>query len=143
LTFVCSSDLAVHEKILHARIPASLDREIRRRANGLGLSVSTVVRHVLLRTFDLVEDIVTDGANLAIALAGEEGRLPPSRSRAASSGEVLAWQEAILNVNAVCERCNALLPKGGAAAIGIRDGDGARAIICGQCLQALATEEDA
>jgi hypothetical protein len=135
--------MAVQEKVLHARIPASLDREIRKRARGLGLSVSTVVRHVLLHTFDLVEDIVTDGANLAIALAGEEGRLPPPRARTTPSGPVLAWQEAILNVNAVCERCNSLLSKGGAAAIGIRDGDGPRAIICGECLRALGTEEDA
>lgn len=135
--------VAIHEKVLHARIPASLDREIRKRARGLGLSVSTVVRHVLLHTFDLVEDIVTDGTNLAIALAGEEGHLSPPRARTTPDGPVLAWQEAILNVNAVCERCNALLPKGGAAAIGIRDGAGPRTIICAACLRALGMEEDA
>jgi hypothetical protein len=135
--------MAVHQKVLHARIPASLDREIRKRARGLGLSVSTVVRHVLLHTFDLVEDIVTDGTNLAIALAGEEGAVPVARGRAPASAEVVAWQEATLNVNAVCERCNSLLPKGTAAAIGIRDGTGPRAIICRACLEAVATEEDA
>jgi hypothetical protein len=52
--------------------------------------------------------------------------------------EVLAWQDAILNVNAVCDRCNGILQKGSRAGIGVRDQPGPRAIICPPCLAALA-----
>ncbi len=132
-----------NEKVLHARIPGSLDREIKRRARGLGMSVSTVVRNVLLHTFDLVEDIVTDSTNIALSIAGDE--TPPPRGRRASTEHddktgqdaiVLGWQEAVLNVNAVCDRCNAILAKGTAAAIGVLEAPGPRTIICPSCLSA-------
>jgi hypothetical protein len=77
------------------------------------MSVSTVVRNVLLTTFGLVEDIVNDGADIALAVTGQETRAAPTPwARATTSNEVVAWQDAVLNVNAVCDRCNAILPKG-------------------------------
>jgi hypothetical protein len=133
------------EKVLHTRIPAPLDQKIKKRARNLGMSVSTVVRNVLLHTFDLVEDIVTDSAHLAMSIAGEEppaDRSAPRRrsvaSRAGDEAEVIGWQEAILNVNAVCDRCNAILAKGSPAAIGVRNAPGPRAILCMDCLANLA-----
>ena len=135
-----------NEKVLHTRIPESLDRQIKHRARNLGMSVSTVVRNVLLHTFDLVEDIVTDTANLALSIAGDEAQRSDHEPRfrrssahgAASDAEVVGWQEAILNLNAVCDRCNAILEKGMAAAIGIRERPGPPAVICPSCLAALA-----
>jgi hypothetical protein len=138
------------EKVLHTRIPDSLDRQIKRRARNLGMSVSTVVRNVLLHTFDLVEDIVTDSANLAISIAGEDPDPANERARhrknaapptAATDGEILGWQEAILNRNAVCDRCNAILEKGNAAAIGICDPPRSRSIICPACFAAVSKGE--
>lgn len=135
------------EKVLHTRIPESLDREIKRRARSLGMSVSTVVRHVLLHTFDLVEDIVNDSANIALSIAGDGeersekvGRPEPRSARRSASADhdVLAWQEAVLNVNAVCDRCNTVIEKGTDAAIGVRDTPGTRTIICLICLDAIA-----
>jgi len=129
------------ERVLHTRVPESLDRHIKTRARGLGLSVSTVVRNVLLNTFGLVEDIVTDSTNIALAIAGEDNA-PPSATRrgrarvAAEStpGDVVAWQESVLNINAVCDHCNAVLRKGMRAAIGVQDRAGPRTIICRSCL---------
>jgi hypothetical protein len=149
-------------KVLHARIPGSLDREIKRRARSLGISVSTVVRNVLLHTFDLVEDVVSDGAEIALSLAGERStrdggddtsntrqrRARSARpadgagSRPAPRGGVVAWQPAVLNLNAVCGHCNAILRKGVSAAIGIRDGDGPHEILCTACLDELRGDAD-
>jgi hypothetical protein len=136
-----------NEKVLHTRIPGSLDREIKRRARNLGMSASTVVRNVLLHTFDLVEDIVTDSTNIALSIAGEDterarygrGARPPRPAEGDGDGEVLGWQPAILNLNAVCDSCNAILEKGTEAAIGIRERPGPRTIICRACLEALAS----
>jgi hypothetical protein len=128
-------------RVLHTRVPESLDRHIKRRARGLGLSVSTVVRNVLLNTFGLVEDIVTDGTNIALAMAGENAAPTISTRRArertaveATPGDVVAWQEAVLNVNAVCDQCNAVLRKGTSAAVGVRERPGPHTIICPRCL---------
>ena len=129
------------ERVLHTRVPESLDRQLKTRARGLGLSVSTVVRNVLLNTFGLVEDIVTDSTNIALALTGEDTPAPAAgrrrRQDAADAGgeaEVVAWQEAVLNVNAVCDQCNAVLRKGARAAIAVRERPGPRAILCPRCL---------
>jgi hypothetical protein len=130
------------ERVLHTRVPDSLDKHLKRRARTLGMSVSTVVRNVLLTTFGLVEDIVNDGADIALAVTGQDAAPRRARGRtaagAAASEEVVAWQDAVLNVNAVCDRCNAILPRGMRAAIGIRDQPGPRAILCPSCLSALA-----
>ena len=130
------------ERVLHTRVPESLDRHIKRRARSLGMSASTVVRNVLLTTFGLVEDIVSDSADIALAVTGRETSDRRSRMRgrgdgATSPGEVVAWQDAVLNLNAVCEQCNAILHKGSRAGIGVRDQPGPRAIICPACLTSL------
>jgi hypothetical protein len=137
------------EHVLHTRVPASLDRHVKRRARNLGISVSTVVRNVLLSTFGLVEGIVTDSANIALAIAGEDamsrgdhprGRGVPPAATTAAGSDILGWQEATLNVNAVCARCNAVLRRGARAAIGVRDRPGPRAILCKRCLGKLERE---
>lgn len=128
------------ERVLHTRVPDALDRHIKQRARSLGMSASSIVRNVLLTTFGLVEDIVNGSTDIALAAAGEES--PPRRARGTAAtapvAEVVAWQEAILNVNAVCDRCNGILQKGSRAGIGIRDQAGPRAIICPPCLAALS-----
>lgn len=109
------------------------------------MSVSTVVRNILLHTFDLVEDVVTDTTNVALSLTGDRDALPaaPRARRTATEpvtpdgADILGWQEALLNLNAVCSRCNAILARGTTAGIGIRQGSGHPAIICVPCLGAL------
>ncbi len=131
------------ERVLHTRVPDSLDRHIKRRARSLGMSVSTVVRNVLLTTFGLVEDIVADSTDIARAIAGDEtvatrrtgrslgGSAQGSRHEAAG---VLAWHEAVLNVNAVCDHCNAVLRRGTRAAVAVSNPQERRAVICRSCL---------
>ena len=128
-----------NEKMLHARIPESLDREIKRRAGRLGMSVSTIVRHVLLNTFNLVEDIVADSTRVAFSIVGEETDTSGSRIRQRSATRstddpVIGWQEALLNLNAVCDHCNVILAIGTRAAIGIREQSGPPKVICKKCL---------
>ncbi len=106
------------ERVLHTRIPESLDDAIRARAAGLGMSVSNLVRNVLANALEVVE--------------AAAGLAPPPRATG-----VLGWQEAVLARNAVCERCNQILPRGDRAAIAVVDGAGPRAIRCLTCLEEL------
>jgi hypothetical protein len=98
------------------------------------MSVSTVVRHVLLNTFGLVEDIVTDTTNVALSIAG----VPPAPGRdetqTGTDVGIMGWQEVVLHRNAVCEHCNVILPRGTRAAIAVQERPGPRAILCRRCL---------
>ena len=114
------------DRVLQARIPEQLDEEIRTRAEQLGLSVSTVVRNVLFHTFNLVEGVVTDSAQIARVLKARE---TPS---------VIGWQEAVLNKNGICEKCNAILPTGTRAAVGMPV-QAPPALLCLDCLAALSS----
>jgi len=115
------------ERVIHTRVPESLDDEIKTKARRLGVSVSNLVRNVLEHTVELVEDIVTDGADLARSAAS------PRRARAAEPA-VLGWQRAILECNAVCDRCNEILPRGSEAAIAVTAGGSPR-FRCTRCLE--------
>ena len=114
------------DRVLQARIPEHLDEEIRTRAEQLGLSVSTVVRNVLFHTFNLVEGVVTDSAQIAQVF--KERETPP----------VIGWQEAVLNKNGICETCNAILPIGEHAAVGVPVQD-RPLLLCLDCLAALSS----
>jgi len=131
------------DKVLQARIPGDLDEELRDRSATLGLSVSTLVRNALMHTFDLVEGVVLDSTELVRSGRGGKKRSTAANSAGAEAAErrgtVVAWQQAALNLNAVCERCNALLPKGQLAAIGIPIP--ARPVfLCLDCLATLAPD---
>lgn len=71
------------DRVLQARIPSHLDEELRERAEQLGLSVSTVVRNVLLHTFDLVEGVVADSAEIARVIQKRQTRPLPAPARRA------------------------------------------------------------
>ena len=125
------------DRVLQARIPERLDEELRDRAEQLGMSVSTIVRNVLLHTFDLVEGVVTDSSQIARALTGWEAA--PTDSDTETT--VIGWQEAILNRNGVCEQCNVILPVGQRAAIGVPTATRAT-LLCLECLAALSSSAD-
>ena len=58
--------------------------------------------------------------------------VPPGPT--SSLEDVLAWQPIVLGKNAVCARCNELLPRGVDAAIGDNN---PRLIVCADCLEEL------
>ncbi|MEH6587092.1 MAG: hypothetical protein V7720_11050 [Halioglobus sp.] len=125
------------DRVLQARIPEQLDEELRDRAEQLGLSVSTIVRNVLLHTFDLVEGVVIDSSQIARALTGRDAPSPDSDA----DTKVIGWQEVILNKNGVCEACNVILPVGQRATIGVPTGPRAT-LLCMECLAALPSSSD-
>ena len=138
------------ERVIHTRVPESLEAELRKRAQELGVSVSNLVRNVLGHAFGLVGDVVADSHAIARAARGERSGATsePSTAAIASSGaaagnappdpaDVLAWQPIVLGKNAVCSRCNDLLPRGRDAAIGVAEHGGGRVIVCTTCLEEL------
>ena len=116
------------DRVIHTRVPEKLEAELRTRAQDLGISVSNLVRNVLGHAFGLVGDVVADSHAIARAARGE------NRKAADEPDEVIAWQPIVLAKNAICTRCNDILPKGSEAAISI---GGDRQIVCTKCLEEL------
>lgn len=133
------------EKVLHARIPESLDDELRQRAASLGMSVSNLVRNILDNTFDLVEDVIVDSSRVARSARGQRASArPPVDDELAPPelSEIIGWQPLVLNLNAVCFVCNAILPRGSEAAIAVTQASGPRPIICPDCLERSSHDDD-
>ena len=130
------------ERVIHTRVPESLDDEIKRKASDLGLSVSNLVRNVLQNTFGLIEDIVHDSAEIARFDPRERVTERRRSADSAHAPRVLGWQLAILSVNALCESCNAVLAKGTRAGIGIVDGGGPVPFRCQPCLEELSDGDE-
>jgi hypothetical protein len=131
--------------VIHTRVPESLEAQLRKRAEDLGISVSNLVRNVLGHAFGLVGGVVADGHAIARAARGEPATPappgapshpaapPPSPPAPPSIDDVLGWQPIVLGKNAVCVRCNAILPRGTDAAVGL----GTQLVACLACLEEL------
>ncbi|HBZ69122.1 MAG TPA: hypothetical protein DEP35_04990 [Deltaproteobacteria bacterium] len=130
------------ERVIAARVPEALDDEIRRHATSLGLSVSNLVRNMLQNSLGLVGDIVAEGAEIArLARGVRQPRPRLSAGAPAQGGRVIGWQEVRLAGNAVCEVCNAVLPRGGRAAVGVLEGAGTLPLRCEKCIDGAPAEE--
>src|SRR5258706_15188406 len=80
------------DRVIHTRVPESLEAELRRRAQDLGMSVSNLVRNVLGHAFGLVGDVMADGHAVARA-GGVRGKTDRNVATPATAiDDVLAWQ---------------------------------------------------
>ncbi len=122
------------ERVIHTRVPESLEAQLRQRAGDLGISVSNLVRNVLGHAFGLVGDVVADSQKVARAARGETR---PEGAAAPTIEDVLGWQPIVLGKNALCSRCNGLLARGTDAATGVTETGGTRIVICQPCVQEL------
>lgn len=124
-------DVEKKERVIHTRVPESLENQLRERAQDLGISVSNLVRNVLGHAFGLVGDVVADSHAIARAARGDKKQAAPVA--AVSIDDVLGWQPIVLGKNAVCAKCNAILPRGRDAAVGV----GTQLVVCNTCLKEL------
>ena len=116
------------ERVIHTRVPESLEAHLRERAQELGVSVSNLVRNVLGHAFGLVGDVVADSHAIARAARGGDKDKAPS-------DDVIGWQSITLAKNAVCTSCNAILAKGKPASIGMTERGAVGPIVCPTCTE--------
>jgi len=127
-------DVEKKERVIHTRVPESLETQLREKAQDLGISVSNLVRNVLGHAFGLVGDVVADSHAIARAARGDKKQPPaPAPVVTTSIDDVLGWQPIVLGKNAVCAKCNAILPRGRDAAVGV----GTQLVVCQACLEEL------
>ena len=104
------------EKVLHTRVSEGLEKALKEKASQLGLSMSTLVRNVLGATVEVVGEAMLDGVR-------------PD----APTGPILGYQPLTLARNALCDGCNAILPRAttGWLAVG---GEGTT-VVCEPCVE--------
>jgi hypothetical protein len=141
-----SNERERNERVIHTRVPESLEAELKDRAAEMGVSVSNLVRNVLSHALGLVNDIVADTEQIVkSAREGVEASVRAVRGGVAvAQGAsvvpvVLGWQTAVLERNAVCDQCNDVLSRGSDAAIAVFDGPSPATlpVVCLRCLQEL------
>lgn len=125
------------DRVLHTRIPESLEDAIKTKARRLRIPVSNLVRNVLEQTFQLVEEVVDDGLEIANTArrGAERVREAALRTRRRDDAGIYGWQELILNRDERCAGCDAELDRGAAAYRGLSDDPGARRVFhCRGCV---------
>ena len=104
------------QKVLHTRVSADLEKDLKSKAAHLGISVSNLVRNALLNTVDLVESVVVDTARVA---GSAKNLANPDATSNQEAPPIIGWQEVTLNLNAICAQCNEILAKGSKGAIAL------------------------
>jgi hypothetical protein len=85
---------------------------------------------------------MADGASVARAARGERAGGGGGGGGGKAPAVVLAWQPIVMAMNAVCVRCNDVIPRGTDAALGIVDDAAARPVVCPPCLEEIRHGDD-
>ncbi len=125
------------ERVLHTRVPAVLERELKRFADNLRVPVSNLVRTILEDAMSVAdaagESVEARLRKAATHLERERERLRRRIEQDALEG-VVAFQEVTLAVATTCATCGVDLAKGAQAYLGVREeAGGPRVFVCGPC----------
>ncbi len=128
------------ERVLHTRVPAVLERELKRLADNLRVPVSNLVRAVLEDAVN-VADVATENVenrlkNFAENLAQERGKLK-RRVQADPLADVFAFQPVKLAQPTTCAKCEKELKRGETANLGLTEKPRSptdRVFVCDACL---------
>ena len=127
---------AKKERVLHTRVPAVLERELKRFADNLRIPVSNLVRTILEDALS-VADAATENVEERLRRAAEH--LEKERERLKKRMEhdpldgIVAFQQVTLAVPAACAKCARAMPPGSRANLGIGDGAQERVFVCESC----------
>lgn len=138
------------EKVLHTRVPAVLEQELKALAQNLRVPVSNVVRTILE---DAVKTVDVIGRRAESELRDVAKLLGPKKPYAQSAGvavpeegpplaAVVGYQAIRLARDESCTLCGGALERGSEAHLGIRDDGGARVLLGPECLPFRAREEN-
>jgi len=126
-------------RIIQARVPEELSETLGEAARRERVSVSQLIRDVLVDTFTLVDGVVAGTRELSEQVRRDARRIAESaRGRRGEDAvaDVDAWQELLVNRETSCARCGRALARG-ERAFGSVGGGAARVWLCATCAQQL------
>jgi hypothetical protein len=131
------------ERVLHTRVPAVLEAELKRFAQNLRIPVSNLVRTILedaLQMADAAGENVEARLKKAARQIEEERERLKRRVMPDKLRDVLAFQSVTLAQPASCAKCGSSIKPGERAHLGISDNaaPGApRVFVCDPCLPTI------
>jgi hypothetical protein len=129
---------AKKERVLHTRVPAVLERELKRFADNLRIPVSNLVRTILedaLSVADAATENVEERLKKAAHHLEKEREKLKKRMEHDPLEGILAFQQVTLAVPTRCAKCEQELARGSRANLGISEVPGApRRFVCEDCL---------
>jgi hypothetical protein len=114
------------ERVIHTRVPAVLEEELKRFAENLRVPVSNLIRTVL-------EDAVTMADRASKRLSDKLAPHPLSM--------VLGFQPIKMNLDAPCAECAAPLHRGDDAFLGLTNLPGRHLFVCADCVPHVNKEK--
>lgn len=118
---------AIKDRILNARIPEDLDRELREQAERLDMPVSQLVRGILQRTVDLVGNLSGNVEHLVSEVVEDVAGFRETVEAVAGGGrqsvlrQIIAWQPVRCARNSRCWASGVDLQPGDSAWVGVRE----------------------
>lgn len=129
---------AKKERVIHTRVPAVLEAELKRFAEQLRVPVSNVIRTLLedaLSAADRATLRVEEQLISAATHLGEERRkLERKMPRRDPLAGVLGFQPLRINFDGKCAACDADIQRGDDAFLGLTDQPGRTVIVCPACV---------
>lgn len=126
------------ERVLHTRVPAVLERELKRFAENLRVPVSNLVRTILedaLQVADAATGNVEERLKKAAHHLEKEREKLKKRMEHDPLEGILAFQQVTLAQPARCAKCEKELARGSRANLGIAEAPGSpRRFVCEDCL---------
>jgi len=131
---------AKKERVLHTRVPAVLERELKRFADNLRVPVSNLVRTILEDALN-VADAATENVEERLKKAAHQLEVERERLKKRvlhdPLADVFAFQTVTLAQPASCVKCQRDMKPGESAHLGLTDGPvkpGRRIFACDDCL---------
>ena len=130
---------AKKERVLHTRVPAVLERELKRFAENLRVPVSNLVRTILEDALN-VADAATENVEERLKKAAHQLEIERERLKKRVHidplADVFAFQAVTLAQGSSCVKCEREMKPGERAHLGLTDGPprGRRIFVCEACL---------
>jgi hypothetical protein len=129
---------AKKERVLHTRIPAVLEGELKAAAAALRVPVSNLVRTILEDAVAVADRATGHVENslerAARSVAAERERLRTRVKRLDPLTDVVAYQPLIIAALTHCAKCNTVLEPGEDAALGVTNRVGPKIFVCKSCM---------
>jgi hypothetical protein len=129
---------AKKERVLHTRIPAVLERDLKRLARSLRVPVSNLVRTILEDALTVADKagsrVEEELQNAARAVSRERENIRQRLKHLDPLEEVIGFQPMVLAQESACAACLIELGRGEQGWLGLRATPGPPIIVCSDCV---------
>ena len=128
------------ERVLHTRVPAVLERELKRFATNLRVPVSNLVRTILedaVSVADAATENVEQRLKKAASHLEQERKSLKKRVKSDPLSDVFAFQSVKLALEHECAKCERAMKRGESANLGLTDPPrppSERVFVCDACV---------